>query len=620
MPALQALFAFCLILASAYLAGIRAATIFVNDKEQIFEIHVIAVGIGLGIITIVVTFLALSHLLYPLIVLVIIIAILTFNVVCTKNFPRLRYLWFWWEGMNLFERFLAITGSIFIIFRILKASVPTWSSDACLYHLTIPKYFLEHHGIVNIPDIIHSNMTGLYGEIDFMFGYLIAGNPGANAMGPVWCFMGFIALCVLGSQKGGNSRDGLLSGILYVSLPVVFWNSDWQLVDIAATAWSIYFILAIQIWDRFPKRIPWIPALFAGLMVGTKLTTVFLAVFGFAWILLIIGKPERKSVFYVLLPSLVCFICIACIWYIKNWWYTGNPIFPFFFGGTWSPSYLQISKSGTYYSVNAYSIEYWKRLFEVFLNRGEYGPYIAFSIPIILTNWRILKRFAWVIILFLFGLLPLSIVCQPFVVPRYLLPYGSFLLLPVSAALYGFFSKPQWQHLALGKVLLIAPIIALLIIEVASFKEWKVTVGIKSKVEFYEEKIPGYAAIDYANRVISSQRKMLYIGWNQFLLNGFPISGTEVQGYVDYTGYDNYTAFEKRLYELDIKHILFEYGAYTGSKLLNLQESYTLPLVIARRKISELMQALALSNDWEKDFKDSYSVIYSRKGKSQRFF
>lgn len=607
------------VLTTSYIIGLRPALSMAQNSDgndPTPECQVMALGIGLGFLNLLITILALLHALYFSIVGAAISLMLVWGILSSRRY--LASPWFQhWKQVGSFERALAILSLAFVFLRVLKATIPTWSSDACLYHLAVPKYFLQHHGIVNLPDIIHSNMNGLCGEMNFLLGYMLAGNVGANVMGPIWCLVGALSLFAITVDEAGR-RAGFLAALLYISMPIVFWNSDWQFVDIGAACYSSLFILSIFLWSKSPDRTPWAPALFAGLMVGTKVTTILLAFLGLLWIVTIFFRKSRKErSFSLLLPSLLIFLAVGSFWYIKNWWYTGNPLFPLFLGGKWAPYYIYGKKGGTFYFSNTGTIDYWKNAFIDLLKGGEFGPYFAFVFPLVLSSGKILKKFSWVALpvcgafmIFTF----MTLTWETPVIARFILPYLIFMIIPTSAILDEYFSRTCWERYRLGNILMVIPAIFLLLIEIMSFQSWQVVFREKSKGEFYLKKIPYYAGISYANSKYKNLDRMLYTGFYPFLLKDHPISGTVYQGYLDYESIYGYSEFNRRLKSLDIQYILFDSSPQLEKYIAcKDKRSYVGPLVSVYQKQLSLLHSLAESGDWKLDFSNGFSTIYSRK-------
>ena len=617
MVIVQVFSVFIAILLLGYITGLRPAISFVldpYDEKLTIQTHIMALGIGLGLITLLITLLALLHVLYSPLVIGILITILILQVINNRAYltaPPFH----WWKELGSFERVLVILCLTFVLFRVLKAGVPTWSSDACLYHMTVPKYFLQYHGIINIPDIVHSNMNGLFGEMGFLLGYLVAGNPGANVMGPIWCLVGALSLCAITAQQV-TIGAGLLAALIYLSMPIVFWNSDWQFIDIAATSYSSLFIQSIFLWSKSPRRIPWIPSIFAGLMLGTKVTCGLLALAGLAWILFISFKSSGSRSLRHLIPSWLIFFLIGGFWYLKNWWYTGNPVFPLFFGGKWAPHYVYAHKEGTFYFSNIGALDYWRDAFGALFRNGEFGPYLILALPLLVSCPSVWKKFSWIGLPMLGAsalFVIMSLTWETPVIPRFILPYVIFLVIPISCILNTYLDEVEWRRYNVGKILLIVPSMILLLIEVLSFQGWYFIIGKQSKDEFYINTLPQYAAISYVNNKYTDTNRLLYTGVHHFIINNHPISGTVYQGYIDYETMSGYSDFIKTLESLDIKYILFEY--YSSLDKIhdtNSQNNYMAPLSKVYQKQLSLMKTLSESGDWRLDYKDKYSVIYSK--------
>jgi hypothetical protein len=252
--------------------------------------------------------------------------------------PRQRYIKF-----VLFLLIAALIGSVIIL-----ASVPPVSRDALTHHLVVPKLYLNHGGIYEIPAIIFSyypmNLDLLYmvplywGNdiipkfIHFVFALLTAGlvfNYLKQRTATVWALFG---------------------ALFFLSLPVIVKLSVTVYVDLGLVFFSTAAILMLMRWleSRFQINFLLLAAIFCGLALGTKynglivlfLLTLFipLAFISKSKNLLNVNKPEYKAGFVKMQFKALgygAFFCAAALlvfspWMMRNYAWKGNPVYPLY--------------------------------------------------------------------------------------------------------------------------------------------------------------------------------------------------------------------------------------------------------------------------------------------------
>ncbi len=247
------------------------------------------------------------------------------------------------------ENYVAILPGIaifsVIVAVVVLASVPPVSRDALTHHLSIPKLYLKHGGIYEIPGIIFSyypmNLELLY-VIPLYF---------QNDIAAKYIHFLFALLTALFIykflQENIGKLYGLLGALLFLTIPIIIKLSITAYVDLGLIFFSwmcIYFILK---WFscRFKIRYLIFSALFCGLALGTKYNALLL--------LLIMGtmipffysitrnkalaqnditRKNRNSLSGLFYGG--TFILVALIifspWMIRNYHWKKNPIYPLY--------------------------------------------------------------------------------------------------------------------------------------------------------------------------------------------------------------------------------------------------------------------------------------------------
>jgi hypothetical protein len=217
------------------------------------------------------------------------------------------------------------------------AAVPPVDRDALTHHLAVPKLWIEHGGIYEIPHTVFSyypmNLDLLY-VIPLLFGNDIAPKYIHFLFGIGSAFLIFAYL-----RKRSRSDYALLGVLVFLSTPVIVKLSISVYVDLGLIFFSWASLYYLFKWNRHSLRIHYllVSAVFCGLALGTKyngLLVLLLLIIAVAFI----GSRNTdetknavalKGFLYPLLFMSVAII-IYSPWMIRNFKLTGNPIYPLY--------------------------------------------------------------------------------------------------------------------------------------------------------------------------------------------------------------------------------------------------------------------------------------------------
>jgi hypothetical protein len=218
------------------------------------------------------------------------------------------------------------------------ACVPPVSRDALTHHLAIPKLYLKHGGIYEIPSIPFSyypmNLDLLY-MIPLYFGNDIIPKfiHFSFAVLTAWLIFGYL-------RKRKSTLYGLLGAIFFLSLPVIVKLSITVYVDLGLIFFSTAAIINLFKWIESGFR--WkhliLSAACCGLAMGTKyngLITFFIltlfSVFTYARASTNSLKAQSKAIGAGLVFMLVALIFFSP-WAARNYIWTHNPLYPLYNG------------------------------------------------------------------------------------------------------------------------------------------------------------------------------------------------------------------------------------------------------------------------------------------------
>lgn len=221
--------------------------------------------------------------------------------------------------------FLALGMALFV------ALLPPTSFDGLLYHLTGPKLYLQAGGIYPGIDNPPLYFPFLF-EMLYLWGMGLRGDVAAQLLHFVFLFM-VAGLVYAIARDSLGLKDGWTAVIFFFSIPMALTFSTWAYVDLGLVFCQVAAIYTFSLWqqNRHPRGLAFSGA-WAGLAMGFKYTSFITPV----TLVLLIAWEYRREWRAAIRPLLVfgiTAVLVGCPWYIKNWLFTGNPTYPFVFGG-----------------------------------------------------------------------------------------------------------------------------------------------------------------------------------------------------------------------------------------------------------------------------------------------
>ncbi|MFZ2632136.1 MAG: glycosyltransferase family 39 protein [Desulfosalsimonadaceae bacterium] len=229
---------------------------------------------------------------------------------------------------------LMIIGVVALI--ALMASVPPVDRDALTHHLYIPKLYLQHGHIYEIPQIKFSyypmNLDLLY-IVPLYF---------KNDILPKFIHFVFALITALMIfrylKRRMNTEYALLGSLFFLSIPVIVCQSTIAYVDLGLVCFLFAAFLYLFDWieSKFKTKYLVISAVFCGVALGTK----YNGLIGFFLLSMFVpiiyaryhadesfyaGKAVGYSALYILIALLV-----FSPWMIRNALWTGNPVYPLY--------------------------------------------------------------------------------------------------------------------------------------------------------------------------------------------------------------------------------------------------------------------------------------------------
>ena len=255
--------------------------------------------------------------------------------------------------------FLVFLGLLFTLLTFAQALTPESFYDSMVYHLAVPVYWLMHHGMIDFPTNFFSNYP-YGGECFFLNGLALQGTETAKMLQALAVLACAFAAGGWAGEVAGEKCRWLAFG-LTATLPLLTLNAWATQVDGILALFVVLFLYCLLKVGEGGKR--W--ALAAGLLAGMALSVKYTALFALvpALGLLVFQKSFKRSFSF---SDILIFSASASLlflpWIIKNYSFTGNPVFPYlpdwFVGRHLSPTgYARLMEEQ--HAVSAHNIWQW---------------------------------------------------------------------------------------------------------------------------------------------------------------------------------------------------------------------------------------------------------------------
>lgn len=428
-----------------------------------------------------------------------------------------------------------------VVMNVLATAAPVTSYDALVYHLALPKLFLLRGQITPTPENLYS---GIPFGIQMLYGLTLA-LANENLASLLLCSFGvFTALAIWALlRRHASNYAGVLAALFYYLCPLVLYGSWQSGIDLGGGFYLTLALTALSLGLQTSRETesrawPVATGIFLGLAMGVKYT--FLPIAG-AFVLVVFWLRRRSGNTAALKEAAMTATIAAVVfmpWLIKNLFFYGNPVYPFFnnFLGWVSPA------DWKGFLVDAHSRNLAQTFGSVFGWKGFLSQPWTMSINsrgiddwpgllfLMFIPWALCLRWgiseadesnspAWtaIAVLAMAGYLVWSLTSE---IARFLvmaLPFASCLaaLAIVRAPIGGWFRHAIW-----GLVLLPSTYNFLVTfkmgMEFASGR-WPQLIGIYNRSTYLKQQhmgygAPHYAAMEYINQNLPPDAKVLFIG------------------------------------------------------------------------------------------------------------
>ncbi len=336
-----------LLLALAIATGRRVMHLLGIRELTALEQAVFGTALGLGLIAYGILCLGLAGLFYPWAILswLLALAIWTrdeWGHIVASFADRLMELVSGIRRLAVEHKAFFVLGLIILLLSLMMALAPPWDYDGLMYHLQAPKLFLRAGRIYLLPDLWQANGPFTI-EMLFSVGLAFGSDSFPKLVNLTYGVLLATATYALGRRLLGVSGGWRSAVVLLGVFALPFWSSL-AYVDLGWAAYEFLALYLIVIWiNEGRDRGLILGAMMMGFALGTKYLALGSAALLAGWVL----WHERKKLGGSGRRYTAVFLGIALIigspWYIKNWIWGGNPVYPLWIGGyAWDQSRVEL--------------------------------------------------------------------------------------------------------------------------------------------------------------------------------------------------------------------------------------------------------------------------------------
>jgi 4-amino-4-deoxy-L-arabinose transferase-like glycosyltransferase len=279
------------------------------------------------------------------------------------------------------------------------ALAPPYAFDALVYHLRQVRLYLAAHSLFIAIDSAYAGFPGLL-QMLFAFTQALGGDSA-----PQLLHFTFLPATILGAAALGRRLWHLELtwpiAALLTTVPTVSLVATWPYVDVALMFYTLLFFYALVLWLQ-DTRWQWLvlAAILCGLAMEIKYTALWYPLAAAGLMLVRLRRDGWRSTWlrWACLSGVAALV--AAPWYLRNWVLTGNPIYPYVWGGpAWDAgrtAWWDRVGSGLATQPWRLLIAPWEMTIFGVEGRAGYqatlGPLLLALLPAILAEWRHLNH------------------------------------------------------------------------------------------------------------------------------------------------------------------------------------------------------------------------------------
>ena len=473
----------------------------------------------------------------------------------------------------------ALIGVVVIeaIFILVVNLAPPSGADPQLYHLSLPKYYIDRHQIEWLPHFPGASPQLV--ETLYTAGMLLRGDVLAAQLNAVLLFLAVAALWMLARRYSGSAAVAWLAAALFFTLPGVFNLGISVKVEAALVLYSLLAWYFLLLWlDEGKHRWLVLLAVCAGLLLNTKYQGFFvfagLTVAGLAgvWMRRAVVLRDRRQLYRAALLGCVVILVLLLPWYGRNWWHGGDPFWPLGY-----PLF-----TSRFYTVEAYErfaswniglgtspLQLITGPWNLTMNTAAFGsrdfrtmlsPIFLALVPMLPLAWRYLgreQRRLSVLLLMAVGVVYLIWFYSGYQKLDYLFPVLALTVIVIALTSETLLRNGSWLLRGLIVGSLVITISAQLVLSAARARLFvPVVIGTVSEQQYLRQTVSNYDDMKWANTNLPADARILSLSLHPYFFDRpYTYGAAAYSGVIDYPGLDGVADFLGRLESLEITHI-----------------------------------------------------------------
>jgi len=433
------------------------------------------------------------------------------------------FKWFRFNDFNIFENILFMVAGLMGVVLLMVSLAPVRDYDALMYHLQIPRQFLEHGRVYFDPGEWRLSQPMLT-EMLFLIGITFHLDPFAQLISLTFCIVFFLSVYAFGKRFFDSAIGVLAVGILlgYPAFPIYATSPSVEFSWAVYEFWGMYLFSIWLFLDKKKAHQYWL--VFAGILFGCAATVKYLS-FPTLFImgLIVFGKTLhlekgdfKKAMKNVLMFGISALVVISP-WYLKNWVWTGNPFYPLIFGGPgWTALRQQLIFDDYVASFGAGTtwLDYLKMPLDMYLATSRFSTvslevfhpllWLGFAFALS-TKWKKYNYlFIYVVLVFILWATSMRQI-------RFLLPVSGFLALlsAYSIAQFPRMLKQVISVACLGGLMFVTMIYQVIDVHESGLLSY--FVGKSSRIEFLQKGVYNYRTTQFIQNNLEKTDRVLFL-------------------------------------------------------------------------------------------------------------
>jgi hypothetical protein len=304
------------------------------------EIYLYSTALGLGLIAQLVMVLGFMGLFYHDVILSLFLILLIVAIIFARKFtfkPKADLKARWQRQPLWFKAVIVIT-LLYILVQLLNCMTPVTNGDSIAWYLSIPKHYLENHGILNrqlVEDYGSSNLPQNLYMLSVLGMTLRSEILSQLILGWLMSVLAFLAIYVA-IKNYASRRIAFLGAALFYTMPTLSWLIYSAKMDLGYVMFELCFWSLLLKWFISKEdKVLYMSAIFLGLAIGSKYHSLLaLAVVSIGiFIYFLASKLSFREAFTTAFVFGIISLAVGSPSLLKNLYLTGDPFYPMFKGG-----------------------------------------------------------------------------------------------------------------------------------------------------------------------------------------------------------------------------------------------------------------------------------------------